>query len=265
MRQPTVAGQFYPLTPKALKKEVNRCFSEADTSQRNVIGAVVPHAGYAYSGSVAAQVYALLPKADTYIILGPNHTGLGSLVSVSQDTWLTPLGEVEVDVELARSLAGSIVDIDELAHNFEHSIEVQLPFLQYRFENDFKILPICMGLQDEETSVEVGNAIAKAVSESNKKVVIIASSDFTHYQPADIARDVDKHLIEAILNMDVPEFYRRRSEMNISACGYGPIAAMLTAAGIFGAKTASLLTYATSGDVTGDMSAVVGYAAIIVE
>ena len=265
MRQPTVAGQFYPLSPKALKKEINKCFSGIDTSQRNVIGAVVPHAGYIYSGSVAAQVYAVLPKADTYIILGPNHTGLGSLVSVSQDTWSTPLGEIETDIELARSLAGSIVDLDELAHNFEHSIEVQLPFLQHRFGNDFKILPICMGLQDEETAVEVGNDIARAVSESGQKVVIIASSDFTHYQPADIARDIDRHLIEAILNMDVPEFYRRRAEMNISACGYGPIAAMLTAAGALGAKKQSLLTYATSGDVTGDMSAVVGYAAIIVE
>lgn len=265
MRQPTVAGQFYPLSPKTLKKEVNRFFSGIDTSQRNVIGAVVPHAGYTYSGSVAAHVYAVLPKADTYIILGPNHTGLGSLVSVSQDSWSTPLGEVGVDVELARSLAGSIVDLDELAHNFEHSIEVQLPFLQYRFGNDFKILPICMGLQDEETAVEVGNEIARAVKESGKKVVIIASSDFTHYQPADIARDVDQHLIEAILDMDVPEFYRRRAEMDISACGYGPIAAMVTATNALGAKKPSLLKYATSGDVTGDMSAVVGYAAIIVE
>ena len=265
MRQPTVAGQFYPLSPKALKKEVSRCFSSIDTSQRNIIGAVVPHAGYTYSGPVAAQAYAAFPKADTYIILGPNHTGLGSLVSASQDVWSTPLGDVEADVELARSLAGSIVDLDELAHNFEHSIEVQLPFLQYRFGNDFKILPICMGLQDEDTAIEVGNEIARAVSESDKKVIIIASSDFTHYQPANIARDVDQHLIEAILDMDVPEFYRRRAEMDISACGYGPIAAMLTAVSILGAKKPSLLKYATSGDVTGDMSAVVGYAAIIVE
>ena len=265
MRQPTVAGQFYPLNPKALKKEVNRCFSGIDISQRNVIGAVVPHAGYTYSGSVAAQSYAVLPEADTYIILGPNHTGLGSLVSASQETWSTPLGDIETDIELARSLAGSIVDLDELAHNFEHSIEVQLPFLQHQFGNDFKILPICMGLQDEETAVEVGNEIARAVSESGKKVVIIASSDFTHYQPADIAHDVDQHLIEAILDMDVPEFYRRRAEKNISACGYGPIAAMLTASNALGAKKASLLIYATSGDVTGDMSAVVGYAAIIIE
>ncbi|HJH32802.1 MAG TPA: MEMO1 family protein [Methanosarcinaceae archaeon] len=265
MRQPTVAGQFYSLNPKSLKKEVNKCFSGIDISQRDVIGAIVPHAGYAYSGSVAAHVYAVLPKADTYIILGPNHTGMGSLVSVSQNTWSTPLGEIETDIELAKSLAGSIVDLDELAHNYEHSIEVQLPFLQYRFGNDFKILAICMGLQDEETAIEVGNEIARAVSESGKKVVIIASSDFTHYQPADIAHDVDHNLIEAILNMDVPQFYRRRAEKNVSACGYGPIAAMLTATNVLGTKKKSLLKYATSGDVTGDMSAVVGYAAIIVE
>lgn len=265
MRQPTVAGQFYPLNPKILKKEISKYFSGIGTSQRNVIGAVVPHAGYIYSGSVAAHVYAVLPKADTYIILGPNHTGMGSLVSVSQDTWLTPLGKVETDIELAKLLAGTIVDFDELAHIYEHSIEVQLPFLQYRFGNDFEILPVCMGLQDEEIAVEIGNEIARAVLESGKKVVIIASSDFTHNQPADIARDVDHYLIKAILDMDIPEFYRRRAEKNISACGYGPIAAMLTATSALGVKKNSLLKYATSGDITGDMSAVVGYAAIIVE
>ncbi|MGP8321356.1 MAG: MEMO1 family protein [Methanosarcinaceae archaeon] len=265
MRQPTVAGQFYPLNPKTLRKEVSKCFSGISTSQRNVIGAVVPHAGYIYSGFVAAHVYAVLPKAETYIILGPNHTGIGSLVSVSQDTWSTPLGEVETDIELAGYLAGTIVDFDELAHKYEHSIEVQLPFLQYRFENGFKILPICMGLQDEEIAVEVGNEIARAVVECGKKVVIIASSDFTHNQPDGIARDVDNYLIEAILEMDIPEFYRRRAEKNISACGYGPIAAMLTATSTLGANKKSLLKYATSGDVTGDISDVVGYAAIIAE
>jgi AmmeMemoRadiSam system protein B len=264
MRQPTVAGQFYPLSPKTLKKEVSRCFNGIEVTPRDVIGAVVPHAGYVYSGSVAANVYASLPKADTYIFFGPNHTGYGSPVAMSQDTWKTPLGEIETDKDIGKLLAGTIIDMDEIAHRYEHSIEVQIPFLQHRFGNDFKILPICMGLQDEETAVEVGQEVARAAKESGKKVVFIASSDMSHYVPVEHAERVDHYLIEAILDMDIPELYRRRSEENISACGYGPISAMLSAAKEYGAKSAKLIKYATSGEVSGDPM-VVGYAGIIVE
>ncbi|UGV40897.1 MEMO1 family protein [Methanococcoides orientis] len=264
MRQPTVAGQFYPLSPKTLKKEVSKCFNGIEETPRDVIGAVVPHAGYIYSGSVAANVYASLPKADTYIFFGPNHTGYGSPVAMSQDTWKTPLGEIETDKDIGKLLAGSIIDMDEIAHRYEHSIEVQIPFLQHRFGNDFKILPICMGLQDEETAVEVGQEVARAAKESGKKVVFIASSDMSHYVPVEHAERVDHYLIEAILDMDIPELYRRRSEENISACGYGPISAMLSAAKEYGAKCVKLIKYATSGEVSGDPM-VVGYAGIIVE
>ncbi|WP_135606278.1 MEMO1 family protein [Methanococcoides sp. NM1] len=264
MRQPTVAGQFYPLSPKTLKKEVSRCFNGIEITPRDVIGAVVPHAGYVYSGSVAANVYANLPKADTYIFFGPNHTGYGSPVAMSQDIWKTPLGEIETDKDIGKLLAGTIIDMDEIAHRYEHSIEVQIPFLQHRFGNDFKILPICMGLQDEETAVEVGQEVARAAKESGKKVVFIASSDMSHYVPAEHAERVDHYLIEAILDMDVPELYRRRSEENITACGYGPISAMLSAAKEYGAKSTKLVKYATSGEVSGDPM-VVGYAGIIVE
>jgi AmmeMemoRadiSam system protein B len=265
MRQTTVAGQFYPLNPKALKKELSRCFRDIDVEQKNIIGAVAPHAGYTYSGAIAAQVYASMPKADTYIFFGPNHTGYGTAVALSQEKWITPLGEVEVDTELGQLLVGSIIDFDEIAHRFEHSIEVQIPFLQYMFGSDFKILPICMGLQDEETAIEIGREIAKAVKASGKKVVLIASSDFTHYQPANVAFENDHYIIEPLLKMDISEFYRRKEERNVTACGFGPIAAMMTAAKGLGAKYAKLLEYATSGDVTGDNNAVVGYAAITVE
>ncbi|HWR25876.1 MAG TPA: MEMO1 family protein [Methanosarcina sp.] len=265
MRQPAVAGQFYPLRPEYLEKELKRCFEGLEIQERDVLGAVCPHAGYVYSGRVAAYVYAVLPKADTYILFGPNHTGYGSAVSVSKDTWKTPLGNIEVDIELADGFLGSIVDADELGHRYEHSIEVQLPFLQYRFGRDFKILPICMGMQDEETAVEIGDLVFNLVSESGKKVVCIASSDFTHYQPAELAREIDQEVIEAILNLDVSEIYSRLYRRNASVCGYGPIAAMLTAAKKLGGKKASLLNYSNSGDVSGDMNAVVGYAAIIVE
>lgn len=264
MRQPTVAGQFYPQNSKALRKDVVRCFRDLEVTSDDMLGAVVPHAGYVYSGSVAANVFAKIPKADTYVIFGPNHTGYGSPVAMSQDVWSTPLGDVETDKELGMSLAGSIIDMDEVSHRYEHSVEVQIPFLQYRFGNDFKILPICMGMQDEDTAVEVGLEVARAVKGSGKKVVFLASSDLSHYIPLEKAKQSDNYLIDAILDMDVPEIYRRGYEKNITACGYGPITAMLTAAKECGAKSAELLKYATSGDVSGDPM-VVGYAAIIVK
>lgn len=265
MRQPAVAGQFYPLHCENLEKELKRCFEGLEIRERNIIGAVCPHAGYIYSGKVAAHVYAALPKAETYVLFGPNHTGYGSPVSVSTDTWKTPLGTLEVDRELAEGLSGSIIDADELGHRYEHSIEVQLPFLQYRFDQDFRILPICLGMQDEETAIEVGNLIANLVSKSGRKVAFIASSDFTHYQPANLARETDSEIIEAILNLDVSGIYERLYRRNASVCGYGPISAMLTASKKLGATRAELLNYSNSGDVSGDMNAVVGYAAIIVE
>jgi len=265
MRQPAVAGQFYPLNPEYLEEELKRCFKGLEIRERDVLGAVCPHAGYVYSGKVAASAYATLPKADTYVLIGPNHTGYGSPVSVSKDTWETPLGIVEVDVKLADGFLGSIVDVDELGHRYEHSIEVQIPFLQYLFGRSLRILPICMGMQDEETAVEVGNLVANLVSKNGKKVVFIASSDFTHYQPAEVAKEIDNEVIEAILDLDVSKMYDRLYKRNASVCGYGPIAAMLTASKKLGGSRVTLLNYTNSGAVSGDMNAVVGYASIIVE
>ena len=265
MREPAVAGQFYPLRPEYLEKELDKCFEGLEIRERDVIGAVCPHAGYVYSGKVAAHVYAALPKADTYVILGPNHTGYGSALSVSRDIWKTPFGSVEVDLELADRVLGSIIDMDELGHKYEHSIEVQLPFLQYRFGSDFRILPICMGMQDEETAIEVGDIIGRLVSDNGKRVVFIASSDFTHYQPAKLAREIDNEVIGPILNLDVRGMYDLLYRRNASVCGYGTIAAMLTASKIMGGSRATLLNYSNSGEISGDLNAVVGYAAIIVE
>lgn len=264
MRKPAVSGQFYPRDKKDLEREINRCFAGITSVERDVLGAVVPHAGYMYSGNTAAHVYSALPKANTYVLLGPNHTGYGSPVSVSGETWSTPLGEVKSDSEFIRALPGKIIDIDESAHKYEHSIEVQLPFLQHMFR-EFNIVPVCMGMQDEETALDVGMELAEAARKVNKKVVIIASSDFTHYKPDKIARENDAYYIRSILDMDIAGFYRRLNERNASVCGFGAIAAMLAATTALGANRATLLKYSTSGDTTGDLSAVVGYAGIIVE
>jgi AmmeMemoRadiSam system protein B len=259
MRLPVVAGQFYPYSGAELKSQLENMLPQS--AQMPILGAVVPHAGYVYSGKVAAEVYSRLPKRDTYVILGPNHHGLGSPVALSLDSWKTPLGVVLPDLDLAEALRGTIIDQDEVSHQQEHSIEVQIPFLQARFA-DFKILPICMGMQDGETAVEVGRELAKAVQKLGRQCVIIASSDFTHYEPQEVARKVDAQLIEAVLNMDVPELYSRLYRYNATACGYGPIAATITAAALLGASSGKLLRYATSGDVSGDYSQVVGYGAI---
>jgi AmmeMemoRadiSam system protein B len=264
MRAPAVSGQFYPRSKNDLLQEISKCFADIPSNERSVLGAVVPHAGYLYSGNTAAYVYSILPKADTFVILGPNHTGVGSPVSVSSEIWSTPFGEVKSDIEFIKALPKKIIDMDERAHKYEHSIEVQLPFLQYRFR-DFKIVPICMGMQDEETALEVGMEISEAVIKANKKVIIIASSDFSHYKPEKTAREDDAYFINSILALDIQGFYRRLYERAASVCGYGPISAMLTATKDIGARKATLLKYSTSGDNTSDFSAVVGYAGIIVE
>lgn len=261
MRSPAVAGQFYPRDPGELKRELDLLFSGVAKEELQALGAVVPHAGYVYSGAVAAEVYARLPQRETYVILGPNHHGLGAPVALSRESWRTPLGSIEADLELADALAGTIIDQEETAHLHEHSIEVQLPFLQTR-SNGFKILAVAMGLQDEQTAVEVGEALGNAIRDLKRDCTVIASSDFTHYEPQEQARKVDLNLIEAILRMDVPELYSRVYKFDATACGYGPIAAAIIASRILGATSGKLLRYATSGDVTGDYSQVVGYGAI---
>jgi len=264
MRAPAVSGQFYPRSFNDLERQISRCFEKVPSGEKPVLGAVVPHAGYIYSGNTAAYVYSVLPKADTFVLIGPNHTGLGSPIAVSSEKWSTPLGEVSSDIEFIKALPKRIIDMDENAHMHEHSIEVQLPFLQYRF-SDFKIVSICLGMQDKETAFDVGMEIAEAVRKVNKKVVVIASSDFSHYKREKVAREDDAYFISSILEMDIPGFYRKLYEREATVCGYGPISAMLAATKALGAKKASLLKYSTSGDVTGDLAAVVGYAGIVVE
>ncbi len=263
MRMPAVAGQFYPSNPRTLKKEIKSYFSGISVSpDQTITGAVVPHAGYMYSGRTAAHVYAVLPNADTFVLIGPNHTGYGSAVSVSSDTWSTPLGNVEADLDIIESLPRRIIDIDESAHRYEHSVEVQIPFLQTMF-NDFKIVPICMGLQDEDTTRDVSTELIDAISEIDKKVVVIASSDFTHYKPPAVAYDIDHYVIEPLLELNVTEFYSRIRERDASVCGYGPIAVMMRVSRGLGANYGRLLDYSNSGDVQ-PMPEVVGYAGIVV-
>ena len=276
VRRPTQAGSFYAGDAEALKRQVEGCFlhefgpgklPKVDTNgARKVVGLVCPHAGYMYSGPVAANAYfdlALDGKPDTVVVLGPNHTGYGSaLALMDAGVWRTPFGDVEVDTLVAHEIVREtgLVDVDELAHRFEHSIEVQLPFLQYLYGNEFKFVPICFQLQDYASAEEVGSALVEVLAERN--AVIIASSDFTHYEPQASAERKDLAALEAVQAMDAKKFVATIETRNITACGYGPIATAITAAkGLF-AKEAKLLRYKTSGDITGDKSSVVGYAAV---
>jgi AmmeMemoRadiSam system protein B len=276
VRHPCQAGAFYAGTAEALKRQIEKCFlhelgpgkipSVAEAGPRRIIGLVSPHAGYIYSGPVAAHAYyslALDGRPETVVIFGPNHTGYGSALAImNEGVWRTPLGDVEVDSETAGQIVkeSRIIDVDDVAHRYEHSIEVQLPFLQYLFGSKFKIVPICFLMQDLRSSVEVGQATAKVLAEKN--AVIIASSDMTHYEPHRVAERKDKTALQAVLEMDEVKFYSIIEEHQVSACGYGPIVALITAVKALGAKEAKLLCYKTSGDVSGDYSAVVGYAAV---
>ena len=228
-----------------------------------------PHAGYVYSGPVAARgFYETVTKElpEVVVILGPNHRGFGASVAMEEkDIWKTPLGETRIDKELAEKIVGlsPLIQADEKAHEREHSLEIQLPFLQYSYKESFKILPICMMEQDEVTSREIGEVLSKVLKEKNS--LIIASTDFTHYQPKEIAEGQDKKALEAIFSLGPKNLARVVSRYGISMCGPGPVMAMLVATSLLGAKKARLLKYATSGDITGDYGAVVGYASLVVE
>ena len=278
-RLPAQAGTFYPDTEGALRTQIQRSFLHPlgpgaiptipGTRNQNLLGLIVPHAGYKYSGHVAAHSYYHLASAgivQSIIILGPNHTGFGSGVStVTEGEWSTPLGDVPVDTDLAREIVDSsdIIDVEDEAHRNEHSIEVQLPFLQFIYPRRFKFVPICMMLQDLETSIEVGEAVGKVAEEHS--AIVLASSDWTHYEPQDEAESKDTQAIKAALQMDEKTFQQLIQERSVSACGYGPVTAMIHGAKLRGARSGNLLSYQTSGDVTGDKSSVVGYAAALFE
>jgi len=265
IRNPVVAGQFYPESASQLKAMIEQLVDEK-AAKEEVIGLVSPHAGYIYSGPVAGRVISRIKFKDTFIIIGPNHTGRGKPLSImTEGTWKTPLGEIEIDSELAEQILATSSHLaeDYQAHQYEHSIEVQIPFLQY-FKSDIKLVPIVLARTTGAIYKEIGREIAQAIKELNKGVVIIASSDMTHYEPQASAQRKDTQAIEAILNLDEDELLRRIDKLNISMCGYAPVASLISAAKQLGATGAELVRYQTSGDTTGDYSSVVGYAGIII-
>ena len=274
VRTPAVSGTFYPDDQKELKSLINDCFTHpigpgkippTDSAQK-IYGVICPHAGFVYSGPIACHSFYSISSSTSKlaIITGPNHYGIGqSVASMTDASWKTPLGLMEVDSESALELRNGldILELDSFSHSKEHSIEVQVPMLQETFSHEMKILPVSLINQEQQTATKVGSAIAKIAQK--KDALLIGSSDFTHYEENEFAHRQDLALIDPILNLDVDEFYKILYERKVTACGFGAIASTMTACKELGATKGKLLKYATSGDVSGDKSSVVGYASII--
>jgi MEMO1 family protein len=271
VRLPAVAGRFYSARVETLSHDLDEYLTlgpESATQGQTgrPLGCVVPHAGYMYSGHVAGAVYSQLPPLPSYIILGPNHFGRGApLAMMSRGAWRTPLGEVPLDTALGEAVRQGchLLVEDPDAHQTEHSLEVQVPFLQRRV-GQFGMLPIAVGSVGYAALESLGRGVAHAVKQAGKPVLIVASSDMNHYEPDGITREKDHKAIDRILALDPEGLYDVLRREDISMCGYGPAIAMLTATTELGADEASLVKYATSADTSGDRSTVVGYAGIIV-
>ncbi|MFP4142180.1 MAG: AmmeMemoRadiSam system protein B [Thermoplasmata archaeon] len=267
VRKPAVAGRFYPGTESSLKDKIEECFTHElgpgglpseKSDDRELKGLVCPHAGYPYSGPVAAHSYKALVEdgiPETVIFLGPSHQGMGAGIAVAEEDYETPLGVVETDKDMVDALAGDTIKKDDVAHSREHSIEVQMPFIQY-FSDSFKAVPICFNKQDLKTAKKVGEKLKEVTEEED--VVIIASTDFSHYVLEETAKEKDKKAISKIINNDPKGLFEVVEKEHISMCGYGPVASMLIGSG---GEKGELLKYATSGDVT-PQKEVVGYGAI---
>ena len=272
MREYVFAGSFYPANKRAIMDFIKDSVGNVEQSgvrQSDFISYVAPHAGYVYSGNVAAYTYnaisenGRLPRIETIVVVGPNHTGYGRPISVSMQDWKTPLGEIKNDFELSEAIVKSsdMIDADESAHASEHSIEVQLPFIQMVAPNK-KFVAICMGDQSLEYCESLANAIMAAEKKLGRDVMVVASSDFNHYETAEVAKKKDLPLIEKLKVMDYAGFHSLVDELGDSACGFGPITVSLLCAKAHGATKGELLKYANSGDATGDYSSVVTYASI---
>ncbi|HUK38022.1 MAG TPA: AmmeMemoRadiSam system protein B [Methanomicrobiales archaeon] len=259
VRPCSVAGQFYPRDPHHLEQLVAG-YLKGRGPLDGVTGVVSPHAGYQYSGAVAGEAFGAIDPgfSGTFVVVGPSHRGF--LTCTSAIPWETPLGIVDVDADFIGELG---IEVDEFSHRGEHSLEVQMPFIKYRFPRA-RIAPVMMGDQGQRSAADLAEKVVKAKRRTGREIRFVASSDFSHYVPAEVARKDDLYAIGALENLDTAEFYRRVAEKGVSACGYGPIAALCLAGKDAGAAKGRLLDYRTSGDVTGDLGEVVGYAAIAV-
>jgi AmmeMemoRadiSam system protein B len=269
LRHPAVAGRFYPRDPDDLRAEARGYLSQAsstNTAALQALGCIAPHAGYVYSGHVAGAVFARIKVPRRCIVLCPNHTGIGrALAIMSEGSWQTPLGKVPIDAELAEALKSrfTLLQEDSAAHRAEHATEVELPFLLLR-QPELRFVPIALGTAQFEVLEQLGKALAGVIGAQKDPVLIVASSDMNHYESDAVTRVKDHRAIERILTLDPRGLFDVVTQQDISMCGFGPAVAMLTAVRQLGARSAELVKYATSGDISGDRDMVVGYAGVVV-
>ncbi len=269
LRHPAVAGRFYPRDPDDLRTEAHGYLSQSisiNVERVKAIGCIAPHAGYMYSGHVAGAVFACIEIPRLCVVLCPNHTGMGrALAIMCEGAWETPLGEVPIDAQFADALRQRFPALqdDSAAHRAEHAAEVELPFLQLQ-QPDLRFVPVALGTAQFEVLEQLGTALGEVISQHKEPVLIVASSDMNHYESDAVTRVKDHRAIERILTLDARGLYDVVTQQEVSMCGFGPAVAMLTAARHLGAKSAELVKYATSGDISGDRDMVVGYAGIIV-
>jgi AmmeMemoRadiSam system protein B len=264
VREPAVAGRFYPANPERLRADIDSYL--ASGKKTRAIACMVPHAGYMYSGQVAGAVFSRLEIPASCIVLGPNHTGRGHpLAIIDEGSWRTPLGDISIDSDLAEKLIQEFPALseDSAAHRSEHSIEVEIPFLQV-CRPSVKLVPIVIGTGQLILLEQLGQALADVLKKSGEPALIVASSDMNHYEDDATTRVKDRKAIAKILALDAPSLYETVMNESISMCGFGPAIIMLTAARLLGAQEAELVQYATSADVSGDQKVTVGYAGIII-
>ena len=276
IREPVFSGKFYPSNVRQLLNIIEDSFikqedlgniptlSRSKLKKHEIKGIMVPHAGYIYSARVAAHAYYNLVKdgfPETFILIGPNHTGIGEHLSVYPNgKWLTPLGKVNIDEEFANKLIekSKYASSDYTAHINEHSIEVQLPILQY-FSQDFEIVPICMGVQDKNTVNDLVESIISVKNNLKRDICIIASTDLSHFNNQKIANSEDELLLNSISQMNSDSLFENVKKNNITMCGYGPVMTVIDYCNAIGEGYCEVLKYSTSGNVTGDFRSVVGY------
>ena len=267
LRSPAVAGQFYPGSEASLIKTLHTLVPAIQPQEREeAIAVVSPHAGYIYSGGVAGETFARVKVPENVIILGPNHTGHGAPISLmAQGSWDMPMGEVPINKELAELITNNSapVEIDDIAHRYEHSLEVQVPFLQYMKKN-LTIAPIIVSRVSYHTCVDMGQGLAAAIKSYGRPVLIVASTDMTHYESRQAASAKDSLALDRIKDLDPEGLYHTVVGKRISMCGIMPTTVALIAALALGAQKAELVRYTDSGETSGDTNHVVGYAGLLI-
>lgn len=264
-RYPAVADRFYPGDSKTLKHTLQKYVPGKTKKTREALGAVSPHAGYIYSGSVCGETLSTISIPETVVILGPNHHGVGAPVSLSLETWKMPMGDVAVNQELTEILLKTtlVIEVDESAHKLEHSLEVQIPFLQY-LQKNLSIVPLVVSHLPYSVCREVAKSLAYAIDKFDKPVLMLASSDMSHYISREKATMKDQLALKNLTAMDPEGLYTTVHSNQISMCGIIPVTIVLQAAMLLGATTAEIIRYTDSGEVSGDIDQVVGYAGAVI-